>query len=355
MRARARAGAARLAGEYIGSAMAERRIGLMLWPTPGLDAGFERGVWAEEAGYDDLWFPDGEGMQDPIALAAALGVATERIRLCTGIVPVYNRPPAILATGVVAAEQRAPGRFVLGLGSSTSNMVDRWYGMPFERPVQRVRESVALLRQVLGGQKSDFSGETIRSHGFRTKEATSAPVPIYLAAMGPRMLRLCGEVADGVVFNDMTPPDRMDWALSEIDAGAKSVGRRVDDLEMVMRRAMMVTDDYAAGLAYFRQHFAFYASAPAYQDSVARLGYADAVDEVRAGYQARDRGRIVAAISEEMVERVFVFGDEASCQARLRADYASGLHTIAVSPQADTAPEWARTAAAFTPDVFEKG
>ena len=112
----------------------------MLWPAPGIDAGFERGVWAEQAGFDDLWLPDGEGFQDPLALAAALGVATERIRLCTGIVPVFNRPPAVLATGVVAAEQRAPGRFVLGLGTSTANMIDRWYGLAFERPVTRVRD-----------------------------------------------------------------------------------------------------------------------------------------------------------------------------------------------------------------------
>lgn len=326
----------------------------MLWPTPGLNAGFERGVWAEGAGYDDLWFPDGEGMQDPIALAAALGVATERIRLCTGIVPVFNRPPAVLATGVVAAEQRAPGRLVLGLGSSTSNMIDRWYGLPFERPVQRVRESVLLLRQILGGEKSDFAGETLRSHGFRVKEAPSVPVPIYLAAMGPRMMQLTGELADGVVLNDMTPPDRLDWALEEIDTGAKRSGRRVDDLEIVMRRAMWVTDDYQAGVEYFRQHFAFYASAPAYQDSVIRLGYGDAVEEVRAGYQARDRKRIVSAISTEMVERVFVFGHETQCHDRLRADYASGIETVAVSPQAHDAAGFERTARAFTPEVFAR-
>ncbi len=325
----------------------------MLWPTPGLDAGFERGLWAESAGYDDLWFPDGEGMQDPIALAAALGVATERIRLCTGVVPVFNRPPAVLATGVVAAEQRAPGRFVLGLGSSTSNMVDRWYGIPFERPVVRVRESVALLRPILRGEKSDFVGDTLRSQGFRVKEPPSKPVPIFLAAMGPKMLQLTGEVADGVVLNDMTTPDRMDWALEQMDLGAKRGGRRVDDLEIVMRRAIRVADDYREGLEFFRQHFAFYASAPAYQDTVIRLGYRDAIEEVRAGYRNRDRARILAAIRDDMVERVFVFGDEEQCRARLRGDYASGIETVAVSPQADDAAGFDRTARSFTPDVFE--
>ena len=331
------------------------RIGLMLWPTPQLDAGFERGVWAESVGYDDLWLPDGEGMQDPLVLGASLGVATERIRVCTGIVPVFNRPPAILATGVVAAEQRAPGRFVLGLGSSTSNMIERWYGLRFERPVQRVRETVLLLRQILSGERSDFDGETLRSRGFRTKERTTTPVPIYLAAMGPRMLQLSGELADGVVLNDMTTADRLDWALDQIDRGAKRAGRRVDDLEIVMRRAIQVSDDYPAALEFFRQHTAFYASAPAYQDTLIRLGYEAEVECVRAGYAARDRKAIVGAIPDAMVERIFVFGDADACRARLRRDYAAGIHTVAVSPQGDDAATFARCAEAFTPAAFALG
>ena len=150
----------------------------MLWPAAGLDAGFDRGVWAEHAGYDDVWLADSEGLQDPIALAAALGVATDRVRLCTGVVPVFNRPPAILATGVIAAEQRAAGRFVLGLGASTQNMIERWYGLPYDRPLMRVRETVALLRAIFAGEKTAFDGDTIHSKGFRLAERASEPIPI---------------------------------------------------------------------------------------------------------------------------------------------------------------------------------
>jgi alkanesulfonate monooxygenase SsuD/methylene tetrahydromethanopterin reductase-like flavin-dependent oxidoreductase (luciferase family) len=142
----------------------------MLWTAPGLGGGFERGPWAEEVGYDDLWLPDGQGLQDPIALAAALGVVTKTVRLCTGVVPIFNRPPAVLATGVVAAEQRSPGRFVLGLGTSTHNMVDRWYGLAFERPLTRMRETVSLLRSILRGDKTEFAGKTLRNRGFRLQE-----------------------------------------------------------------------------------------------------------------------------------------------------------------------------------------
>jgi probable F420-dependent oxidoreductase len=328
----------------------------MLWPAAGLDAGFERGAWAEQAGFDDIWLPDGEGFQDPLALAAALGVATQRIRLCTGVVPVFNRPPPVLATGVVAAEQRAPGRFVLGLGASTGNMVDRWYGLPFERPLTRVRETVALLRQILAGEKTDFVGVTLRSQGFRLQGLPSGPVPIYLAAMGLKMLRLAGEIADGVVLNDFTPSDRLSWALEQIDVGAKRSGRRADALEIVKRRAVVVAEDgdsLREATAFCRRYLAFYGSAPGYQAMLRELGYGDAVEEIRAGYASRDRKRTTSAISDAMVSRICTFGSTAVCHARLREDYAGGVDTVAVSPQASDATAFARAASAFAPASFK--
>lgn len=329
-----------------------KRIGLMLWTAPGLDAGFERGQWAEDAGYDDLWLPDAEGLQDPLVLAGALAVATKAIRLCTAIVPVFNRPPAVLATSVVAVEQRAPTRFVLGLGASTHNMIERWYGIPYQQPLTRVRETLLLLRDILAGQKTDFAGATLRSHGFRLKECPVTPVPIYLGAIGPKMLQLAGELADGVILNDFTPPDRLDWALQQLDDGARRAGRRLEDLEIVKRRALYVSNDEVAALEYFREHFAFYGSAPAYQEIMIRLGYAAAVAEIRAGYAERNRQRISAAVSDEMVARIFNFGSTTHCQGLLRNDYASGIDTVIVSPQGGTAELFAAGAEAFSRSSF---
>jgi probable F420-dependent oxidoreductase len=330
-----------------------KRIGLMLWTAPGLGAGFERGEWAEQAGYDDLWLPDAEGLQDPLTLGAALAMTTDKVRLCTGIVPVFTRPPAVLATSVVAVEQRAPARFVLGLGASTDNMVERWYGLEYAKPLTRVRETVVLIRAILAGKKTDFSGLTLRSRGFQLKECPQTPVPIYLGAIGPKMLQLAGELADGVILNDFTPPDRLDWALQQIDDGARRVGRRVDDLEIVKRRALYVHEDSEAGLDYFREHLAFYASAPAYQQIIIRLGYASAIDEIRAGYATRDRARISAAVSDEMVARIFNFGSAEHCRGLLRNDYQTGIDTVVVSPQGGTPALFTAGAEAFASDAFQ--
>ena len=319
----------------------------MLWPVPGLNAGFERGRWAESQGYDDLWLADAEGLEDPLTMAAGLGVACARVRLCTGIVPVFNRPPALLASAVVAAEARAPGRLVLGLGASTPNMIERWYGLNYDKPLTRVRETVALLRQILAGQKTDFSGQTLRSHGFRLQSLPSAPVPLVLGAIGGKMLELAGEVADGVLLNDFTPVDRMGYALERLDVGAQRAGRRVEDLEIIKRRAFYLTDDARSGLEYFRAHLAFYASAAQYQNVMIELGYGAAVEEARAGYASRDRQRITAAITDEIVERIFSFGNEDHCRALVAADYAAGVDSIIISPQGGTAALFARGAEAF--------
>ncbi|MGR9092422.1 MAG: LLM class flavin-dependent oxidoreductase [Gammaproteobacteria bacterium] len=327
----------------------KRRTGLMLWPVPGLDAGFERALWAETAGYDDIWLADAEALPDPITLAAAIGVATTSIRLCTGIVPVFNRPPPLLATAVVAAEAQAPGRFALGLGASTQNMIERWYGLPFGRPLTRIRETVALLRQIFNGEKTAFEGQTLSSRGFQLKTLPSAPVPINLAAIGPKMLQLAGEIADGVMLNDFTPPDRLEWALAQLDIGAKRAGRRADDLEIIKRRAFLVVDDRQSGFDFFRDYLGNYGSAPAYQQAMINLGYLTDVEKIRAGHAKRDRAAIANAIPDSMIERLFAFGSEDDCRALLDADFAAGVDTVVVSPQARTAAQFERAAVALKP------
>ena len=326
------------------------RLGLMLWPAPGLNADLARGQWADAYGYDDVWLPNAEGMFDPMALATALAVTTSRVRIATGVVPMFNAPAPVLAAQTSFIAAQAPGRFVLGLGSSTGNMVQRWYGVPFEHPLRQLREYLQLLRQIFAGGKTAFSGQHLQSIGFRLQSPPVPPVPLHLGAMGPRMLALAGELADGVVLNDFTPPGELANALAQIDLGAKRSGRRAEDLEIVKRRAVVVTrnaEEYAATLAFYRQHFAFYASAPAYQAVMQRLGYGAAVDEVRAGYASRDRARISAAISEEMIHRIFLFGDAEHCITQLKREYASGIHTLVVSPQAATPDAFAHTTEAL--------
>ncbi|MBI3992806.1 MAG: LLM class flavin-dependent oxidoreductase [Candidatus Lambdaproteobacteria bacterium] len=329
-----------------------KRVGLYVWPTGQHEAEFERALWAEEQGYEDIWFPDGYGMQDALTLAAAVAARTKRARLCTGVVPVFTRPVPVLAKTIYAIEKIAPGRLVLGLGSSTGAMVDGWYGVEFKKPVTAVREAVELLRKIMAGEKTDYQGQVFRSKGFKLGEPIQPPVPILLAAMGPKMLQMVGEVADGVCLNNFTPLERMPWALEQLDIGAKRSGRRVDDLEISARLAMITSDDPASALEFFRSEVSFYASTPIYQQIITHMGFGQVARDVAEGFKVRDRKRILAAIPDELVAKLFIWGNEAECQRRVREFFAAGLTSAAIGPQSPNPAEFQRTCEAFVPSRF---
>src|SRR5215204_1158163 len=163
---------------------------------------------AEAAGWDDLWTGDTNGPDGftPLALAA---VWTERMRLGTGVVSAFTRGPAVLAQHAAALADASGGRFVLGLGSSSDVIVERWNGVPFQRPLTQVRETVAALRPVLAGERGPG--------GFRLETPPAEPVPIYVAALRERMLRLGGEVADGTFLNFL-PLSAAEHVVAEIAA-----------------------------------------------------------------------------------------------------------------------------------------
>src|SRR5262245_29769490 len=195
-------------------------------PAPGLDplACIEVAQKAErEWGYDAIWLAETAG-PDSFALAGALATETERCTIGTAIVPVYNRTPAVLAMSSATVQQLSRGRFVLGLGSSSHAIVGDWNGVPFEQPLAHVRECVAILRQALAGQKTDFAGAAFRSKGFRLGNVPKQPVPIYLAGLREKMLRLAGAIGVGLIVN-LFPVTALPQILGAYRAGAAEAGR----------------------------------------------------------------------------------------------------------------------------------
>src|SRR4029079_12392874 len=132
----------------------------------GFPAAVDICVRAEELGYTDVWTAE-IGAVDAFSPLAAVATRTTRVRLGTALVPVFTRPPALVAMSAVGIQNLSGGRFVLGVGASSPAIVGQWMGTPFEDPVVRVEEYVALLRDMLGGKKVDRDGATVRSHGFR--------------------------------------------------------------------------------------------------------------------------------------------------------------------------------------------
>ena len=205
--------------------MSPGRLAITL-PCPGLSTRdcVELAVKAEqEWGYQAIWMAEVSG-PDSFSLAGAIAQATSRIEIGTAIVPIYNRTPAVLAMSAATLADLSEGRFKLGLGTSSHAITEQWNGVPLEKPLARTRETVAVLRQALAGEKTDFEGETLRSRGFRLGLRTTEPVPVYLAALRERMLGLAGELADGLILN-LFPLDALPKILSAYRAGGERVGR----------------------------------------------------------------------------------------------------------------------------------
>jgi probable F420-dependent oxidoreductase len=265
---------------------------------------------AEAAGYDDLWTGETNGSDGftPLALAAAW---TERMRLGTGVVNPYTRGPAVLAQHAAALADASGGRFVLGLGSSSDVIVERWNQRPFEKPLSRVRETVPVLREVLAGGRGPG--------GFRLETAPSHPVPIVIAALRDRMLRLGGELGDGTFVNFL-PLSATEHVVARVRGGAGG------DTEIVCRFFCV------PGLDVARFMFAAYGTVPVYEAFFRALGWGDAIDPMVQAWRSGDRKQALQLAPEELLREIFILGDPDEMKERLHAFADRGITTLVLTP-----------------------
>ena len=266
----------------------------------------------EAAGYDDVWTSETAGYDGftPLALA---GVHTERLRLGTGVVNPYTRGPAVLAQHCAALADASGGRFVLGLGSSSNVIVERWNGVPFERPLSRMREAIEALRPVLSGERGPG--------GFRLETPPSAPVPIVVAALRGKMLGLAAELGDGA-FTNFLP-------LSGTSRVAKAFG--APDKELVCRFFCFPEREEEA-LPAARRMLVGYATVPVYAAFFRWLGWGERIDPMVAAWEAGDRGRALELVPDDLVREVFVFGEPDAQRERLGAFAEAGVTTFVLAP-----------------------
>lgn len=276
---------------------------------------------ADALGYHDLWSGEATGYDGftPLALAAAW---TDRARLGTGVVNPYTRGPALLAQSAAALADASAGRFVLGIGSSSDRIVERWNGIPFEKPLTRVREAVAGLRPVFAGERG--------AGGFKLEVPPPEPIPIYVAALRGRMLRLAGEVSDGAWVNFL-PLSAVEQVVGEVRAGEQAAGREPGSVDIVCR-FFNVPAPPEEGLPFVRFMFAAYATVPVYAEYFRWLGFADQIDPMVEAWEGGDRKRAVELVPEDLARDVFVFGGPDEQRERLAAFAAGGITTLCLTP-----------------------
>jgi probable F420-dependent oxidoreductase len=286
---------------------------------------------AEARGYHTAWLGEVAGY-DAIVMSTVVATHTERLNVANGVLPVQTRTPVVLGMATASLNHLAPGRFALGLGLSSKVIVEQWHGLRFTPALAQIREAVEIVRKVAAGERVSVEGTFYRVKNFRlTSPPPQAPVRIYLAALGPEMLELAGEIADGVLLN-WIPPEAVPASIKHLEAGARRAGRTLDGFEIASFVRTCVTDDAAAARETLARDVTGYATVDVYQAFFRTAGYADEVDAVSATWAAGDRAGAVKRISPRMLDGLGVVGDEAFCRARI-ADFArSGLTQPVVVP-----------------------
>ncbi len=299
------------------------RYGITI-PFDGLTLGEHRARYAELArlGYTDLWSAETDGLDGftPLTLAAAWEPS---LQLGVAIIPAYTRGPALLAQSMAAMAEAAPGRFMMGLGTSSDVIVSRWNGIPFTDPYKRVRDTIRFLRAALSGEKVTEEYETFSVRGFRLARPVVDPPPIYLAALRPGMLRLAGREADGVIINWLSARD-VATVVPELGA----------DCPVVARIFVIPTEDADLARMVGRRMITAYLNVAVYAEFHRWLGRGEALAPMWEAWEAGDRKRALEVIPDEVVDELIVHGSFEECRRKIGAYVAHGvtIPAIAVIP-----------------------
>lgn len=281
---------------------------------------------AEGLGYTDAWAAEANGT-DGFSVASAAGIATENMRIGIAIVPFYTRPPALIAMSTLAAHQACGGRFCLGLGASSPTIVERWMGLEFDKPLTRARETIEVVRAALTGNKVDYAGETVSVKGFRLEQAVAEEVPVFLAALGPKMLALADEVADGVAL----------FLASE--EGVRLAKKEAPSCESLARLICFVGDEPDEVRDFARWLLTPYLTVPGYNRFVASQGFESEAAAVAMAWGAGDRQGAVAAISDALVDALVIAGPVGACRERIASFRQAGLDTPVLMLLSQKGPE----------------
>ncbi len=306
---------------------------------------------AEKLGMDICWVAEAWGSEAPSALGY-LAARTERILLGSGIIQLGTRTPTAIAQAAITLSNMSDGRFLLGLGASGPQVIEGLHGVPFARPLSRMRETVEIVRLAATGEKVSFAGRefTIPLPGgdarpMRLSTRSAYPIPIYLATLSPRMLRLTGEIADGWLGTSFVPEGADRAYFDHLDAGLADAGRSRADLDICQGAEVAFAEDeqsLRALVAARKPGLAFSlggmgsASTNFYNDAYSRQGWAETAAAVRERWQAGDRDGAAGLVTDEMVLGTTLIGTEDMVRERLRVWRDAGVDTVRLYPAGDT-------------------
>lgn len=287
---------------------------------------------ADETGIDSFWVPEGWA-RDAFSLLISIAEKTQRIKLATGIVNVYSRSPGALAQHFATLDEWSGGRAIIGLGASSANVIEHFHGIPFQPSLARIKETVEIINMLMRGEKLVYSGKWFKmDRGFTLRfKPVRDHIPIFLATMNPKSVKLTAEIADGWM-PAMIPKSALGAEIEQFRKWVAEAGRDPKAVE-VKAGGVTVSDNPGARDAS-RGFIAYYIARMGdfYYKQLSRFGYADEVAHIRKVFNEQGSKAGAAAIPEHLMNDLGFAGTAEECLAQLREYEALGVdvHNVTI-------------------------
>ena len=293
-----------------------------------LTGAIERVKLAESLGYESVYVTHIAG-RESLTVLTAYAMATSRIKVGTGVVPIYTRTPATMAQTAATIDELSDGRLILGLGVSHRPVVEGWHGQSIDHPVAEMREYAGIVRAILRGEDPP-QGEKWRT-GFHLVGLDPRPrLPVYVAALSPAMLRLAGEIADGVLLWLCSPQYIRDVVVPEVTAGRERAGKSLEGFDIVPAVPAALTDDRDGAYAAMRRDLVPYFGLPFYRAMIERSGFGADIERFDAA--GGDFDAMQQAVSNDFLDQLTAVGDEAGVRAGVDRYRHAGATTPSIGP-----------------------
>ncbi|MCE2457325.1 MAG: LLM class flavin-dependent oxidoreductase [Dehalococcoidia bacterium] len=305
----------------------------------GIDSGPELagyGRMAEDAGFDSLWVTERYFHEETSSMLGYLAATTEQIRLGVGVVNPFTRSPALLGMGAATLDRLSGGRMMLGLGRSDADVIHGRMGIDYRTPLARLRGTVSALQSMWDGDRvsAEYAGVRLSNVGLAIRPMQER-LPIYLAAIGPRALRLAGEVADGVLLNAYAPVEYIRWASRVVRESAEAAGRDPASIDITCMLIVRLTDDPDAMVPSLQERVARLIAEPFTGEALLGHGGFDPsiLGPVRQHIESGDESGAAKYVSEELARACYLLGDATECRRRIQEYIDSGVDTPLLLPR----------------------
>ncbi len=307
------------------------RIGLAFRGAVPLEEIVAGAKHAEDRGYESIWTVEGYA-RDAFSLLTSVAHSTKRIGLGTGVTNIYTRSPLLIAVGAATVDEASQGRMILGLGTSHKSTIEGSHSIPFVKPLQRMRETVEIVRHMIQNQAASYEGEIFKVSHFKMRfKPIRQKIPIYLAALGPRMAQLAGEIGDGVLLIH-TSPQHAKETKALVEEGTRKAGRNPSDIDIASYLVCCVSKDGAQARKIARRGLADSGRLPLYHKLYSSMGFPREASLLREAWSKGSIDEAAECVSMAMVNALTVSGTPEECRRKLEEYRSAGISLPVIYP-----------------------